>query len=351
MPPPSAVPLVHPARRPLVVRFGALGDTILLTALIESLARTWGEPCDVVALGGAPHAIFAGLESVGEIVTLGSRKRPFLASPDQRRLVAWLRQRSPSPAYVVEELPKVDWLLARGGVRPEHRVDLRTVPRGDLENTVDHLHRMAKYLPPAFDDGRPATTGAAPRIRLAESELADCRSWLAARGWAEAPYVVVQTQSRRRKRGRWPAEKWAALLRRVRAAAPESRVLLAGAEHELPEIEAIRARVADPWVVAAAHDLPLRRLFALLVRAQSCISLDTGPAQAAGVLGCPVVVLFGRAEPRRNRPWGPDEKVRIVTSLPPDAWWPTRALWETNHQLEAIAVDDVFASWQELATR
>jgi heptosyltransferase-2/heptosyltransferase-3 len=54
----------------------------------------------------------------------------------------------------------------------------------------------------------------------------------------------------------------------------------------------------------AADDLPIPRLVALLERAAGLITVDSGPAHAAAAVGCPLVVLFGKALPSLYRPWG-----------------------------------------------
>jgi hypothetical protein len=41
--------------RPLVVRFGAMGDMVIALALIEALHRRYGTPVDVVSSGGGGH--------------------------------------------------------------------------------------------------------------------------------------------------------------------------------------------------------------------------------------------------------------------------------------------------------
>jgi heptosyltransferase-2/heptosyltransferase-3 len=42
----------------------------------------------------------------------------------------------------------------------------------------------------------------------------------------------------------------------------------------------------------------------LLERGTSLITVDSGPAHAAAAVGCPLVVLFGKALPSLYRPWG-----------------------------------------------
>jgi heptosyltransferase-2/heptosyltransferase-3 len=53
-----------------------------------------------------------------------------------------------------------------------------------------------------------------------------------------------------------------------------------------------------------ADDLPIPRLIALLERARGLVTVDSGPAHAAAAVGCPQVVLFGKASPSLYRPWG-----------------------------------------------
>ena len=54
----------------------------------------------------------------------------------------------------------------------------------------------------------------------------------------------------------------------------------------------------------AADDLPIPRLVALLEHAAGLVTVDSGPAHAAAAVGCPQVVLFGKASPSLYRPWG-----------------------------------------------
>ena len=120
-------------------------------------------------------------------------------------------------------------------------------------------------------------------------------------------------------------------------------------EHPPTPVETLRRACGDERVANAAHDLGLRRLFALATLAHSCVSLDSGPAHVAAACGCPVVVLMGMADPRRNRPLG-RAAVEIVTSVPEDEWPATRAEWEAWHQVAAIEVPAVVAALSFCAT-
>lgn len=331
-----------------------MGDMIQLTALLAGLADRWGGPCDVIAgAGAAPNRVFAHLPFVGEVRTLRSRRTPYIFSREQRRLAFWLRGRETGPVYVVEELPKVLRLLALGGVPADHVISMRDLPRGDLEHAVSYQHRLLAEVPAAFAAAPPPTPAdpaPLPRLAVTAEDEADCLAWLTGRGWKGEPLVVLQTQTRRAKKGRWPTACWVEVARAVRADLPAARVLLAAAPTEERGASALAAAVGDP-LVEAATDLPLRRLFALLALAHSCVSLDTGPAHAAAALGCPLVVLFGMADPRRNRPVAPPGFAPIVTAVPEESWPPTRAAWEAWHDIGQIEPTPVIDAWRALPPR
>ncbi|MGH9381179.1 MAG: glycosyltransferase family 9 protein [Thermoanaerobaculia bacterium] len=336
---------------PLVVRFGALGDLIQATSLFQSLYRAWGLPCDVLAAHGFPEAVVHGLATVHDVRTVDSRRTPYWLSRSQWHAVAWLRRWPAGPAWLIEprERPadKSLWLLARAGIPRDRIVDAREVPRGPLEHTVDYLHRVAARTPAGVQPP-PSPLPAVPplpRLHVEDDELKECRRWLTARGWRGEPVVVLQTQSRRTNRGRWPDAQWIAAARGVLRRLPEARLLLAGTPRELPEIRRLAAACDDRRVEAAAADLPLRRLFALLALAHSCISLDSGPAHAAATLGCPVAVLPGMADPRRVAPRGAPGSVRVVASIPESAWPDDPMRWQVAHRMEAIDVDAVLEAW------
>lgn len=336
------------------MRFGAVGDTVLLTAMLADLARRWGAPCDVVTLAGPQRRVLAGLAAVGEVYTLASRRRPYPLAPAQWALVRRLRRRGVTPTYLFDKLPKLGWLAGRAGIPPRSRLATLDTPRGLLEHTLDYQRRWTRELPPAWaEDGPPPPPGppAEPEVAVPEADRDDCLRWLAAKGWRGRPLVLIQSQSRRRNRGRWPEHSWAAAAAGVLAELPEARVLLLGAPSEHSEVETLRRACADPRVVNVAAELPLDRLFALLTLAHSCLSLDSGPAHAAAALDCPVVVLPGHADPRRNRPPGPPERVRVVAEAPPEQWPPDPFAWARWHRLDAVAPEVVLEAWHALTPR
>lgn len=344
-----------PPAPPLVVRFGAVGDTVNLTALLQTVAARVGAPCDVVTGRGGQAAVLAGLTSVATVSTLRSRSTPYPLSPEQWRLVGRLRRRPAGPAWMADERDrgKVDWLLGHAGVVPGRQVSALVHPRRPFEHAVEYLLRLAAADPPGWSTAGwapPPSPVPVPRLAVSAAETAEVRGWLAGHGWsAGQPVVVLQTVARRGIRGRWPEDSWVRTMAGVRAALPDALLVLNGSARERRATAALARAAGGARVIDAAGELPLRWLFALLGLAHSLIGLDSGPGHAAAALGCPVTVLMGRAHPSRNRPWAPPERLAVVSCWPqkeaevdPEEWW-------HRHRMEEIPVEAVLDGWRRVA--
>jgi len=102
---------------------------------------------------------------------------------------------------------------------------------------------------------------------------------------------------------RWPVENFAALADRVRSDF-NLPVIATGTQSEVGLVEQLKAKAP---VVNLAGRTSLSELIALLRFSKIVISNDTGPGHIAAALGVPLVMLFGRANPARLRPYGRDQ--------------------------------------------
>lgn len=337
--------------RPLVVRVAALGDTILLTAMLRALSELWQQPCDVVVHENWADSVFTGLDSVAEVVGLSSRTTPYWLCPSQHRLVRWMRLRDSGPTYIIDNRETMLRLLRRGRVSDEWTVSNFDVPWRQRQHHLDHLLEVARHRPEAssappgeFPDSLPH-----PELWVSSAEAEACRDWLSQKGWRGEPIVAVQTQGRRVHRGLWPDHCWEAAIRQVVADLGESMVLLIGSPPEANAVQRVAERCSTLPVVNVASEVPLRRMFALLELCHSCISLDTGPAHAAAALGRPVVVLIRNTHPDEYRPVGPANRVEQVCALPEEDWPQTQTEFARAHRTEEIEPEQVVAAWRRVA--
>jgi len=191
-----------------------------------------------------------------------------------------------------------------------------------------------------------------PELRLFDDELAECRNWLTSMGWKGQPLIAFQTQARRKNKGRWPIEHWVTTVLAAIDTVPDSWGVLIGSQDEAKEVREIANRCDDPRVHCVAGEFRnLRRLFALLSLAHSCVSLDTGPAHAAVTLGCPSVVLFSTGHPRVYHPVGPDDLVQVVTAIPEHQWPGSVPEFAAVNLLSDIKPEAVLDAWQRLQHR
>lgn len=338
---------------PLVIRFGAFGDMVLLTPLLRLLHRRYGQPCRVLGSGGWLEPLFAGHPDAGAILRLASRKRPYWLDASQRDLVARLRAQPPGPVYVCDDrsIDKIRWLLRRARIPGDHCVFANPgCMLREGEHWIDRWQRFGAMTPAAFPEVPQAGAPDAPCLPVHPADRADLQQWLRACGFHDAPLVLLQPGNKRTlKRGRagqlgddkqWPLANWVAVIRAVLARRPEAKIILCGAPPEAALLRQIAGAAHSDLVLAAGDALPLRRLLALCERAAAMISIDTGPAQAAAALGCPLIVLYGAQPSSLWLPRSPaGSAVVALGGLP------------RRNRVDQITPDEVIAAWHGLPLR
>jgi heptosyltransferase-2/heptosyltransferase-3 len=283
---------------------------------------------------------------------LRSRRTPYWLSLSQQQLVAWLKARGAGPTWFCDRGEGRE-LLARAGVPAGYICDSTEYPFLEGENFADRYLRLGALTPAAFSGLLPPPVAGMPRaahLEIADAARRELDSWLAARGVGGRAFMVIHPGSRhvarRRLRSRsgaakyWPEERWAQVVRAVRARCPEQAIIFSGMGAESSFIaDVLRlARVGD--ALNAANDLPVTRLLPLLERAQSLIAVDTGPAHAAAALGCPTVALFGHIDPWLYRPGGATTPAVTLTGTV-----------EGRPDILGIEAEQVIGAWEELIGR
>jgi heptosyltransferase-2/heptosyltransferase-3 len=338
-----------PDPHPLVCRFGALGDMVLLTPLLEQLYLRSGLPCDVVGVGGWNRALFAEMPWVRDVYSIDSRSAPYWFNRSQRELVQSLRQKQHKFVWVCETNRKSYRLLARAGITRANSINQLDLEPVQDEHYCDKWLRLGNLSPRGFAAQPLPAQPPGTRLFVSDSEILECRKWLQGRGLdAGAPLLCIQAGSKRTtRRGRanrasnskyWHESNWAGVIDAAVEHLPGVQVMLCGVPAESDMCNAIKALCRNrDSVHNVADDLPLRRLLALLSIAHSCISVDTGPAHAAAALDCPLVVLFGKASPLRFRPVSRNSPVQVIQGF---ASGPDSA-----PDISHISVQQVFAGW------
>jgi hypothetical protein len=289
---------------------------VLLTALIRVLYARFRVPVDILTSGPWSEPLLHGQPGVGEILSLRSRKTPYWLSADQRRVVRRLRARGIGPTWFCDGGDASRPLLARAGIPEELIVDVKDHPLLPGEHATEQWRRFAQIMPAAVRARDVDLAAVTPGcyLEVSDRQREDLETWLAALGLSTAPLILIQVGNKRTmRRGLrrlaanhkyWPNNRWAEVLRHVRRQYPDHAIVLTGTRPEYALNQEVAALANVAHLHNAADDLPISRLIALLARAAGLITVDSGPAHAAAAVGCPLVVLFGKALPSLYRPWG-----------------------------------------------
>ncbi|MGC1387396.1 MAG: glycosyltransferase family 9 protein [Steroidobacteraceae bacterium] len=350
------VSLSAPALIPIVIRFGRLGDMVLLSALLNLLCRRFRAPCWLIGSGPWSEQLYRGQDDVARIWSLFGRHTPLLLGPTWWRVIWALQNSGMSPIYVCETsssraLGRISAMLRLAGVAPERCVFLREAEADPCEHRLDALLRFGMQTPSAFraKDYPCLNAAPAPCLKVPDEERLECAAWIRTQGWSERPIVLVQPGNRRTMRRRpwrrgqiddkaWPLSKWSELLRCMQQNLPQAQIVLCGAKQELPLLRRIRLAAGLEKVVGLY--LPLPRLIALCEVASCMISVDTGPAHVAAAVGSPLIVLYGASSPRQWLPRGVRGSPVVALGGPPEA-----------RHVDDISVHSVFDAWRSLPVR
>ncbi len=325
---------------------------VLVTALILDLSKRFGSNVDILTSGLWSEPLLRGQPGVGEIITIRSRKTPYWLSADQHRAVRGLRARGVGPTWFCDGNDAAKPILTRAGITEPFMVELKDHPLLPGEHATQQWRRLARLSPsgaPSIPstENRPAGPGGC-FLKVSERQRTDVAAWLRTRGISNAPLIAIQMGNKRTmRRGLrrlavntkyWPMDRWASVLRHLRERHPAHIIVLLGTGPEFRLNEELESLASIEGICNVADELAVPRLVALLERACGLITVDSGPAHVAAAVGCPQVVLFGKASTSLYRPWGVSgADVKVLTGQ-----------IDGEPDMLGIGVAEVLSAWDAL---
>ena len=294
--------------RVLVIRRDNIGDLVCTLPLIRALRKQLPDANLVALVTQYNAAVLARNEDLDDVYSYTKAKH---RARSDSLLDVYVRR-----LKVLAELRRMrfDWVLLPGGrqasslrmarwVRPA-RVLVRegidaVAGAHEVEQCCHLLARMGlrHETPPARVTADPAEAGS-----IRESML---------RAWGQSVRRVVGMHiSARKAPQRWPAERFAALARRLYetegahvlllwAPGPSDNPLHPGDDEKA---SGIRAALPDVPILGVRTER-LEELIAALGQCDSLICSDGGAMHLAAALGKPIVCLFGNSAADRWHPW------------------------------------------------
>lgn len=331
-------------RRILVIRFGRIGDILVLTPALRAIAGAHPDAEIDVLTTAAGVATLAGNPHVRDVFELRARRLPRLLNRERARLVRQLRGRAYDAAFLFEGAQRyrtladdigapTTWSFARDD-EPETPTRVRRAP--DRHEGLRFLDVLARAGIPAagvhYDFHVDDAARERARTLLDEAGIArDARI-----AGIHAGHFQRGLRLRKPHAKTWPADRYAEIIRRLDALG--YTVVLTGGAGERVLNRRIAA-LAGVAVTDLAGRTDLRTLAAVIQRCDVFLAPDTGPAHLAAAVRTPLVALFGPKPPHIMGPLGDD--ARIVRLHPEPSGEDDAARGGHHPRMWAITVEDV----------
>lgn len=304
--------------RILIVRAGAIGDTLMATPLIRSVRRTFPDAHLAFLCSSAARDVLAHNPHLDRLAALAYRHVPSGLSPEKARLVHWLRKLRLDSAVVLESRPSLIDFVSR--FHAARLVAYGAASGGPAERASfdPNAHSIENHLRvgETFLGARPA--GLEMELHYPPALRSSIETRLAAggirpgdlvvglhAGWGNRPHALAETRLKS-----WPPQRFAAIARWL-AESLGARVVLTGSASDRALNLYIAAQAGVPCLNLAGQ-LPVLETAALIHRLDAFVTIDTGPAHMAAALGTPAVVLLGPAIVRQTRPLSERESLRVI---------------------------------------
>ena len=296
-----------PSTRVLVIRAGALGDTVCATSIIEPLRIEFGEDVEIewVAKAGM-GSLFAADPRIAKVHELKNRRLPLPLNRQKAALVRASRHRPYDYVINLELGPLFNDLVR--AVQARHKVGMpyHYFAEPPEAHAVDNLHLIYRSI-----FGIKALSQACPSLHgLSEDALR--RHFDLPESW----HVLVPANSHLGKRQylnhrAWPLAHWRELLEELNMRGLAT--VLVGAPSDRNILKALYP--LPPLTLDFIGKTDFSELIGLIQAAKAVITTDTGPAHIAAAINTPVICLIGPTNPKRTAPYStPQNHVNVLSA-------------------------------------
>lgn len=336
--------------RILVIRAGAIGDTLMVTPMLRSMRRTFpnaylGAICSDTAfdvLRYNPH--------LDEVFPIAHRHLPGWLSLEKQSITRQFRRLKLDSILSLEVDPAFTKLACRIGAERIKTYsgsafcpNVETLTWEENEHSIEsHIHAgetigarsagldMEMHYPPEMNDAVAKT--------LLENEIGsnDVVVGIHA-GWGGRRQHPTDTRLRS-----WPADRFGVVARWLRQNF-KAKIVLTGSSTDRPLNDFI-AGSAGVECLNLAGRLTLLESAAMIRRMNLYITIDSGPAHLAAALGTPLITLWGPGILTATAPLSEKSPVTILRSPPPCAPCYGTSYMKScrdNICMKQIGVDDV----------
>jgi ADP-heptose:LPS heptosyltransferase len=312
----SSNTLGHRLPRFLIIRAGAVGDSLLLLPLLQSLRQY--SPMAHIAVMGYPARLRLLLAYANTIASIESAgMETFFV--EQARLAPALIQYFSQFDLILSYRHDPAGVFTQNLRRTEAK---RVVSMPPFPSGREQMHIIDHYLQPLVDLQIPIVSRAL-FLPLSAPQRAQASTFFHQQPLLrDAHLVVAMHPGSGGAHKRWPATHFAALADRLTMSQGATILFITGpADHPVGQ-EVCAAMQTNRIVIAAG--LELDHVAALLAQATLYIGNDSGITHLAAAVGTPTIAILGATDPQRWAPRG--RHVHVLTS--PSLLSPAQTLWD-----------------------
>jgi heptosyltransferase-1 len=343
--------------RVLIVRAGAIGDTLMATPLVRAVRKTFPE-CHLVFLCSATSLdVVRYNPHIDQAIPIAYRHLPAWLSREKSRIHRELRELDLDWALVLESHPGLIDLARKGGARriiaysgDDEDQEFEPARFDPRKHSIENHLELASPLRLRQDglqmelNNEPETTKiVARRLEQAGVASGDCLVGVHA-GWGGRTRTPDQTRLRS-----WPPDRFAEVVRWL-VKERGARVVLTGSAGDRPLTRYI-ACAAAVQCLDLAGELSLLELAALIRRMNAYLTVDSGPAHMAAALGTRLVTLWGPGIFEQTAPISPGNPPRILyrrVHCAPCYGTPAMKTCKDNICMKEIEVEEVTRALEEV---
>lgn len=334
--------------RVLIVRAGALGDTLMVTPAIREFRKQHpqAEIDFLCSAGGAE--VLASNPHLARILVLRHRNMPYCLSLEKRKLVDQIRSRHYDVVVLLESASRYRELLQRAGIS-EIRDFAATPFDPMLHNIVNYLHVSG------FGDTRNINLDmqlpcSADALRTVHTLLAGLSKPIVAIHPGYGPTDKKKEQANR-LRG-WDPQKFARVAQELSSSG--ASIVFTGSSGDVQLCKSIASTLPSNRSRILAGQTTIPQFVAAISISDVLISVDSASAHIAAAVGTPLVVLWGPAILKQTRPVSSTTPIVIVQRPVPCAPCYGTRLMKTckrNICMEQIEPDEVVQRAMEILER
>lgn len=304
-------------QRILVIKWSAMGDVIIATALFEDIAKAF--PGREIHLNTLPtwQGLFASDPRFQRVfaIDLRNTKNPLATARK------WLQEVQSAGYDLIIDLQSNDrsrllltslWLS--GGRVPYRIGNNRQWPYNIFPEQFPFSTHILTQMRSALQAGGIATTASRPVLYIPDHHRERAKQLLAAYGLQPGRYAILLPGCNAKGYlKRWGASRYSALATRLHAEGMEY-IMLIGGPDEMEECQQIATQCGS-WLVNLCGQTEILDIPRLCQSARFIVANDTGTAHLAAVTKTPMTVICGPTDPIRVKPLG-DNVTALQADLP-----------------------------------